>query len=118
MSRSPSSTAGSSSTMKRGPLRRLDFGDCIARPTQTKLGSHCAGIGEPQPSAPGLHQRATDRQAEAEAFGLRAVEGPEQRRGDIRRNARPVVAHADLDLAAIGHPLDRDMNRATAPGYG
>src|SRR6185312_3981033 len=101
MSRSASSTAGSSSMMKTGPSRTLALSGCMAGPAEAELSSGGAGAGEPQPPAPGLHERAAEHEPEAQPLRLGRVERLEQAVGHIGGNARPVVAHAQLHLVAV-----------------
>src|SRR5215468_10091506 len=115
MSRSASSTAGSSSMMKMGPSRAaasraLALGDCMAGPAEAEFRTARTGAGEPQPPAPGLHKRAAEHEPEAQPLRLGRVERLEQAVGDIGGNARAVVAHAHFHLAPLGRGLHADMH--------
>src|SRR5262245_53268037 len=120
MSRSASSTAGSSSTMKTGPSREaasrkvasrpLLLSGCMTGPAEAEFRSGGAGAREPQPPAPGLHERAAEHEPEAQPLRLGGIERLEQAVGDIGGNARPVVAHAHLHLAAVGRGFHADLH--------
>src|SRR5262245_22361236 len=115
MSRSASSTAGSSSMMKTGPSRKgtsrtLALSGCMAGPAEAEFRSGGAGAGEPQAPAPGFDERAAEHEPEPQPLRLGGVERLEQAVGDIGGNARPVVAHAQLDLVAVGRNLHADMH--------
>src|SRR5262249_51975560 len=102
--------------MKTGPLSGLALNGCISRPTDAEFRSGRSGSREPQASAPGLHERTADREPEAEPFRLRAAERLEQGLGDIRGNARSIVAHAHLDFPGFGR--DSDVNEPAAGADG
>src|SRR5262245_61918858 len=101
--------------MKTGPSREvasrmLALSGRMAGPTEAEFRSGGAGAGEPQPPAPGFHERAAEHEPQAQPFRLGRVERPEQAVGDIGGNARSVVAHAHLNLAAVGCGFHADMH--------